>query len=60
MRMWFARLADEGTVTDGLQKRAWGTWVGSVVDRFGVAWLIGFQEEVRPSNARRGRPSEKP
>ncbi len=44
MRDWFARLSEGGTVTDDLQKRPWGDWDGSVTDRFGIAWLIGFQQ----------------
>lgn len=44
VRTWFASLAEGGTVTDDLQKRPWGDWDGSVSDRFGVPWLIGFQE----------------
>lgn len=44
MRAWFAALAEDGTITDELQKRPWGDWDGSVTDRFGIAWLIGFQE----------------
>ncbi|MGB3762529.1 MAG: VOC family protein [Ornithinimicrobium sp.] len=44
MREWFATLSEGGTVTDELQKRPWGDWDGSVIDRFGVAWLIGFHE----------------
>lgn len=45
MRQWFARLADQGSVLDDLQERAWGDWDGQVVDRFGVPWLIGFHPE---------------
>lgn len=44
LRTWFARLAEGGTVTDDLRKRPWGDWDGSVTDRFGIAWLIGFQD----------------
>lgn len=44
MRAWFAALAEDGTITDELQKRPWGDWDGSVTDRFGIAWLIGFHE----------------
>lgn len=42
MREWFARLSEGGVVSDDLQERPWGDWDGSVTDRFGVAWLIGF------------------
>ncbi|MGC1207887.1 MAG: VOC family protein [Ornithinimicrobium sp.] len=44
MREWFARLSEGGIVTDDLQRRPWGDWDGSLTDRFGVAWLIGFKE----------------
>ena len=40
---WFAALADGGTVLDALQLRPWGDHDGMVKDRFGVAWLIGYQ-----------------
>ena len=40
---WFEELANEGTVIDQLQERAWGASDGQVVDRFGIHWLIGFQ-----------------
>ena len=42
---WFAALADGGQVGDDLQRRPWGATDGQVVDRFGVHWLIGFEEE---------------
>ncbi len=44
MHEWFARLSEGGIVTDDLQKRPWGDWDGSVMDRYGVAWLIGYKE----------------
>jgi PhnB protein len=44
LRRWFARLADGGTVVDDLARRSWGAWDGQVIDRFGVHWLIGFEE----------------
>lgn len=40
---WFAALAEGGTVIDPLQKRPWGDHDGTLVDRFGVPWLIGYQ-----------------
>ena len=40
---WFDALAAGGRVVDPLQKRSWGDWDGTVADRFGVRWLIGFQ-----------------
>ncbi|MBN7794572.1 VOC family protein [Microbacterium esteraromaticum] len=40
---WFDALAVGGTVIDPLQKRPWGDHDGTLVDRFGVPWLIGYQ-----------------
>jgi PhnB protein len=47
MRGWFARLAAEGAVIDELQKRPWGASDGQVIDRFGVHWLVGFEQASR-------------
>jgi PhnB protein len=40
---WFAALAEGGDVLDPLALRPWGDHDGQVRDRFGVAWLIGYQ-----------------
>lgn len=40
---WFDALAAGGRVIDPLQKRSWGDHDGTLVDRFGVPWLIGHQ-----------------
>lgn len=45
LRTWFAGLAEGGRVVEELQRRPWGDSDGSVVDRFGVHWLLGFQGE---------------
>ena len=45
LRTWFDALATGGTVLDELQPRPWGASDGQVVDRYGVRWLIGFEEE---------------
>lgn len=42
LRRWFDALAEDGTVVEPLQERAWGDWDGTVRDAFGVTWLIGF------------------
>ena len=42
---WFSALSVGGEVVDPLQMRPWGASDGQVVDRFGVHWLIGFEEE---------------
>ncbi|WP_341973784.1 VOC family protein [Microbacterium sp. LTA6] len=41
---WFDALGEGGTVTDPLQKRPWGDYDGQVTDRYGIRWLIGFEE----------------
>jgi PhnB protein len=46
MRGWFARLARDGEVVDDLQERPWGAFDGQVVDRYGLHWLIGFENEA--------------
>ena len=40
---WFRGLADGGRIVDPLQLRPWGDHDGTVIDRFGVTWLIGYQ-----------------
>lgn len=40
---WFDALAEGGSIIDPLQKRPWGDHDGTLVDRFGVPWLIGYQ-----------------
>lgn len=40
---WFAALAEGGHVIDPLQKRPWGDHDGTLVDRYGVRWLIGHE-----------------
>lgn len=44
---WFSRLAEGGRIVDDLQVRPWGDSDGQVVDRYGVHWLIGFENEPR-------------
>jgi PhnB protein len=43
LHRWFDRLAQDGTVVQPLQQRAWGASDGQVIDRFGVHWLIGYE-----------------
>ena len=45
LREWFSRLADGGRVVDDLQVRPWGASDGQVIDRYGLHWLIGFEDE---------------
>lgn len=42
---WFAQLSDGGRVIDPLQERPWGDSDGTVADRYGIRWLIGFHPE---------------
>jgi PhnB protein len=41
---WFAQLAEGGAVVDDLQVRPWGASDGQVRDRYGVLWLVGFED----------------
>lgn len=40
---WFGALAEGGEILDALQQRPWGDYDGTVRDRFGIRWLIGYQ-----------------
>jgi PhnB protein len=44
LRAWFAGLAEGGRVVEDLQHRPWGATDGQVVDRYGLHWLIGFEQ----------------
>jgi len=44
LRTWFSRLSEGGRVVDQLQKRPWGASDGQVIDRYGLHWLIGFED----------------
>lgn len=44
MERWFAALSEGGIVDDPLQERPWGAHDGRVTDRFGVTWLIGYED----------------
>jgi hypothetical protein len=45
LRKWFSSLAKAGRVVEDLQMRPWGACDGQVIDRYGLHWLIGFEEE---------------
>lgn len=45
LRTWFSHLSEGGRVVDPLQQRPWGAFDGQVVDRHGLQWLIGFEDE---------------
>ena len=44
LREWFSRLSEGGQVVDDLQTRPWGASDGQVIDRYGLHWLIGFED----------------
>jgi PhnB protein len=44
LQRWFTRLAEGGRIVDDLQRREWGASDGQVIDRYGVLWLIGFED----------------
>ena len=44
LKQWFSRLSEGGKVVDDLQVRPWGASDGQVIDRYGLHWLIGFEE----------------
>ena len=46
LRDWFSRLSGDGRVVDDLQARPWGASDGQVIDRFGLHWLIGFEDDT--------------
>ena len=43
LHQWFDALAKEGHVVDPLAPKPWGATDGQVVDRYGLAWLIGYE-----------------
>ena len=45
LKDWFSRLSEGGRVVDDLQARSWGASDGQVIDRYGVHWLIGFEDD---------------
>ena len=40
----FEDLSKEGTVTMPIEKTFWGSYFGSCEDRFGINWMIGFDD----------------
>ena len=39
---WFGALAAGGRVVTPLEERAWGDVDGTLLDRYGIRWLIGY------------------
>ena len=40
LRSYWQALSEGGTVTVPLEKQVWGDEFGSVIDRFGISWLV--------------------
>ena len=46
LRGWFAGLAEGGRIVDPLEARPWGGATdGQVIDRYGLHWLVGFEDD---------------
>lgn len=43
LHQWFDQLAVGGRVVDPLAPKPWGASDGQVIDRFGLHWLIGYE-----------------
>lgn len=41
----FNKLAKEGKVLMGMQQTFWGAYFGQLVDKFGINWMVNFDEE---------------
>lgn len=44
LQTWFDRLCEGGTDVDPLQQRPWGAHDGQVTDRYGLRWLVGYED----------------
>ena len=42
LRGYWAKLAEGGTVTVPLEKQVWGDEFGTVIDRFGIPWMVNI------------------
>jgi PhnB protein len=42
LRAYWDKLSDGGTVVTPLEKQMWGDEFGSVVDKFGITWLVNI------------------
>ena len=43
LHRWFDRLSAGGVVINPLAPKPWGASDGQVIDRYGLAWLIGYE-----------------
>lgn len=41
---FFNQLSEKGKVTMPMEKTFWGDYFGMLTDRFGINWMIGFDE----------------
>ncbi|MFF4037625.1 VOC family protein [Streptomyces sp. NPDC001816] len=44
LRDYFEKLAVDGTVTMPLEKQSWGDEAGTLVDRFGITWMVNITQ----------------
>lgn len=44
LHRWFDALAEGGRAIDPLVRRSWGASDGQLIDRYGVRWLIGYED----------------
>ncbi|ONI81149.1 hypothetical protein ALI144C_21645 [Actinosynnema sp. ALI-1.44] len=47
LRDYFEKLSVGGTVTLPLAKQVWGDEAGSLVDRFGISWMVNITNQQR-------------
>ena len=47
----FEALSNEGTVKVPLSESSWGSYYGSLIDKFGIHWMIEVPCEASPSHA---------
>ncbi|MFI6604810.1 VOC family protein [Nonomuraea sp. NPDC050536] len=45
LRGYFERLSAGGTVTLPLEKQSWGDEAGSLVDQFGITWMVNITQQ---------------
>ena len=43
----FGKLAEGGKITMPLDNTFWGDYFGMCIDKFGINWMIGFNEEQK-------------
>ncbi|WP_433325972.1 VOC family protein [Spirillospora sp. CA-294931] len=50
LHSYFERLSANGTVTLPLEKQSWGDEAGSLVDQFGITWMVNItHQDQQPS-----------